>query len=494
VNTLPASEAWQPLPASAWDAAAARHLLRRATWSAQPSEVARALADGLPATLARLFPERPVAFPKPKLIERLEEDTPAFAQKLRDASPEQRRLLQREARDRMIQALQDMSLKWLPFAAEPAHAAQEKWTLFLGDIYVVGFPKVRHAAHLHAHHASVRRHAFGPAPELTRAMSRSPAMIHYLDLQDSRRDAPNENFARELFELFVLGEGHYTETDIKEAARAFTGHRERFGEFVFVKRQHDAVPKTVFGITRDFDGDGLIELAYRQPAAATFLPHELARFYLTDAPLPAESLATLGAWWRENDFELRALALRFFGSRQFFDPSCRGNFIKSPVQFYLALVQDLQLDVAPLARQVLGSLRQMGQTLFSPPNVRGWVGGRQWVNSATLGARRQLLQALFHPIDDTKLNGDELIELTAARAEGRAHFTVEPAWLNSFASAEADKIATRFLETFIPGAPDPTHHAALAALLRDDAEKSPPLARLRTALIALLQSPDYQLC
>jgi uncharacterized protein (DUF1800 family) len=366
------ADAWQPLPASAFDAPAARHLLRRATWSAQPDEVERAVREGLPATLARIFPEKSAAFAKPKLVERLEEDTPDFAKRLRDAAPEQRRILQKEARDRSQQAFQDMSIKWLQFAADPGYAAQEKWTLFLSDIYVVSYEKGKNAAHIFDHNALLRRHAFGHAPTLTKAVSRSAAMIRYLDLQDSKRDAPNENFARELFELFVLGEGNYTEKDIKEAARAFTGYRQRLGEFYFADRQHDNRTKTIFGKSGAFTGDDVIDLAYKQSAAATYLPHELARFYLTDASLPAAHLNALGEWWRQQSFNLQALTHRFFGSRLFFAESYRGNYIKSPVQFYLGLIQDLQLDVAPLARQVLGSLRrtpvdQLRHARLAPP-------------------------------------------------------------------------------------------------------------------------------
>ena len=491
---LSPADAWQPLPASAWDADAARHLLRRAAWSAQPDEVARAVRDGLPATLDRLFPAQPAPLAKPRLVARLEEDTPDFFKRTRDASPEQKRVLQKEARDRSQQALQDMSIKWLQFAADPATSAQEKWVLFLSDVYVVGYEKVKNSAHIFDFHALLRTHSFGPAPALTKAVSRSAAMVRYLDLQDSKRDAPNENFARELFELFVLGEGNYTEKDIKEAARAFTGYRQRFGEFIFLPRQHDDRRKTIFGETDAFTGDGVIDLAYRQPAAATYLPHELARFYLTENALPSAHLATLGSWWRDQNFDLRALTHRFFGSRLFFEPSYRGTYIKSPVQFYLALVQDLRLDVAPLARQVLGSLRQMGQTLFNPPNVRGWVGGRQWINSATLGARRQLVQALFNPINEANLNADEQVEIVAARAEGKDHFTVDAARLKEFAGATPDAIATRFLETFLPGTQDPNYRREVTDFLKGDGLPSQQFARTRATAITLLQSPEYQLC
>ncbi len=430
---------------------------------------------------------------KPKLVERLEEDTPDFAKRLREASQEQKRFLQKEARDRSQQAMQDMSIKWLQFAAEPAHAAQEKWTLFLGDVYVVGYEKIKNAAHIFDHHAALRRHSFGKAPVLTKVVSRTPAMIRYLDLQVSKRDAPNENFARELFELFLLGEGNYTEKDIKEAARAFTGYRQRYGEFTFAPKQHDDRAKTIFGKTAPFTGDGVIDLAYKQPGAATYLPNQLARFYLTDSALPPDRLAALGQWWRGQNFDLRALAHRFFGSRLFFADSYRGNYIKSPIQFYLALVQDLQLDVAPLARQVLGSLRQMGQTLYNPPNVRGWVGGRQWINSATLGSRRQLVQTLFSPINEANLNADEQVEIVAARAEGKDRFVVDADRLKAFAGLSAEEAATRFLDTFLPGSVDSAYRKEVAAFLKDG-NAAQLTQRVRNAAITLLQSPEYQLC
>jgi len=490
-----ASDVWQPLPATEWNEDAARHLLRRTGWSARPEAVTLTLKEGLTATLERLFPSTaPAEFPKPKLITNLQEDTPDFAQRLRTAAPEDKRLLQKEARDRSQQAMADMAVRWLQFAAVPARAAVEKWTLFLSDIYVVSFEKVHNAALLYLHHAALRNHSLGSAPALTRAVSRSPAMVQYLDLQESKKDAPNENFARELFELFLLGEGHYTEQDIKDAARAFTGYRQRFGEYFFVPRQHDNGRKTVFGHTGNFSGNNIIELAYAQPAARTFLPGEMVRFYLTEEPLPAAQLQALGDEWRKNHYDLRALALRFFGSRLFFDASYRCNYIKSPVQFYLGLVQDLQLDVAPLPRPLLGALRQMGQALFIPPNVRGWLGGRHWINSSTLSARRQLVQSLFSPINEALLNADEQAELAAARTEGRSHFTLDPERLKSYDGLSAEQTADRLIDTFLPGKVDAAFRLEVRRFLSDNGLKAKPLERLRLAAVTLLQSPEYQLC
>jgi len=494
--SLAPAEAWQPLPSAAWTADAARHLLRRAGWTATPAETDRAVAAGLSATLDRLFPAQPAAFLEPTLVAHLRADAPEIARRLVAANDEQeKRLLQREARERTQLALQDMSLRWLQYAAQPANSAFAKWVLFLSDVYVVGAEKVKNTALLWSHFDLLTRHGQGPAPELTKAVSRSPAMVVYLDLNQSKSEAPNENFARELFELFVLGEGNYTESDIKQAARAFTGYRQQLGEFRFAPRQHDAGTKTLFGKTGNFTGDEVIDLAYQQPAAGAFLPHELAKFYLTKTPLPPDYLAALGADWSRSGYGLRDLAHRFFGSRLFFAPEFRGDFIKSPVQFYLGLVQDLQLNVAPLPRQVLVPLRQMGQMLFNPPNVRGWVGGRNWINSATLAVRRQLVESLFQPIREDTLNADEQIDLVAARAAGASQFTVPPGLLAPLASLDAAAATDRLLSGFLalPAAPQfrDSVRQFLATEREDDSHR---LRRLRRATVTLLQSPEYQLC
>ena len=495
VAAKPASaEIWESLPADQWNEDAARHLFRRTGWTARPDEVELALKEGLSATLHRLFPTEPVPFPKPNLIANIQDDTPDFAQKIKAAAPEEKRLLQKEARDRSQQAMSDMAVKWLQFTAQPEHSAAEKWVLFLSDVYVVSFEKVHNAALLYRHHDILRRLGFGPAPVLTKAVSRSAAMVQYLDLQESKKNAPNENFARELFELFLLGEGNYTEKDIKEAAKAFTGYRQRFGEFFFAEQQHDDRSKTVFAHTGHLTGDDVIDLAYGTPAAGTFLPNEMVKFYLTTEHFPRESLVPLGAWWREQHYDLRALAQRFFGSRLFFDPAYRCNYIKSPVQFYLGLVQDLQIDVAPLPRRLLGALRQMGQMLYTPPNVRGWVGGRNWINSSTLSARRQLVQTLFSSINEANLNADEQAEIAIARSEDHDHFTVETERLKSIAGSSPDQAADHLIDALLPVKVSSDFRQEVLRFLSNEESKAKPLDRLRNAVVTLLQSPEYQLC
>lgn len=495
---LSPQEAWQPLPAGEWNAEAARHLLRRAGWTALPSEVERATAEGLSATLTRLFPEEPRLLSKPRMISRLEEEAPAFAEKLRTTAGDARRALDRQNRERSQLAIQDLTIKSLQSAARPENSAFAKWVLFLSDVYVVSLEKVRNAAFIYEHFDILARNALGPAPTLTKAVSRSTAMVIYLDLNQSQRKAPNENFARELFELFVLGEGNYTEDDIKEAAKAFTGYRTRANEpgFRYVASQHDDGPKKIFGETGKFTGDDVIDLAYRQKAAGRFLPHEMVKFYLSDEPLPSEYLTSLGEEWSSHGHELRMLVRQFFGSRLFFAPEFRGNFIKNPVQFYLGLIQDLSLEIAPLPRFTLNPMRQMGQLLYNPPNVRGWVGGRSWINSATLAARRQLVETLFTPIDERSLNADELIELVAARTNGSQNFTVgEEHPLATLANLTPADAASKLIRDFIPVPVAGDFKAGVQRFIG----AAPPdpkqrLRRIQRAAVAVLQSPEYQLC
>ncbi|MBX3735699.1 MAG: DUF1800 domain-containing protein [Candidatus Didemnitutus sp.] len=491
LRSLSPQEAWQPLPATEWDEAAARHLLRRIGWSATPAETARALHDGPAATLQRAF-AHPVAFPKPALIAQLEADGPELLRAMGRGDAEQKRLAAQDARERSREALADMTVQWLQLAAQPANAPFEKWCLFLQDVWVVGAEKVKNSALLYQHQDWIRRAALSTAPLLAKAMSRSPAMILYLDLQQSKAEAPNENFARELFELFTLGEGNYTENDIKQAARAFTGYRQVAGKFIFQRRQHDTGAKTVFGTTGNFDGDGIIDLVFRQKAAGTFIPREMVKFYLSETALPAEYTDALGAWWAQQGYKFGALLGAFFGSRLFYAEEFRGNFIKSPLQYFLGLTQDLDLTPAPLARQVIGALRSMGQMPFNPPNVRGWVGGRNWINSATLSTRRVVANALLNPLNESTLNADELFELDVAATNGVSNFTLAPTRLDAWAKLPPAAAARALLDLALPSQADPALADELAGFLAKG--NAAPRARVRTALATLLESPNYQLC
>jgi len=493
--SLSPDNAWNLLPNNEWNSDAARHLLRRTGWTALPEDVERATHEGLSATVDRLFQSTPPLFNQPAQTAHMVSEAEALQEKIRSADEEEKRLLNREFQQKSRNAMIDMTLHWMRYAARPENSVFAKWTLFLSDIYVVSYEKVKHAPLIYKHFDIISRYAFESAPLLTKAISRSPAMIQYLDLNQSQKKSPNENFARELFELFVLGEGNYTEKDIKEAARAFTGYKlRRTGEEYFQANQHDKGLKTIFNETGQFNGDDVIRLAYKQRAAGAFMPHEMVKFYLSDEMIDKAYLYSLGDQWQSKGFNLQWLAKTFFSSRLFFDQKFRGEFIKSPVQFYLGLVQDLNLDIIPVPRLVINPLRQMGQILFEPPNVRGWVGGHNWINSSSLAARRNLTESLFTQFYEAGLNEDEKLEVAAARAQGRGAFTLDPTRLNPLLKSSASEIAQKLITNLIAQEQAPHVKESISNYI-DAAKNSPSdrLRRIKRSMVTLIASPGYQL-
>ena len=426
------SDPWNPLPMTQWDQSCARHLAARLGFSTHPS-----LID----PLVELGPENAVDLllaggrTMPSPVNPVAQEPMMETVSMEGAMTAEERRSRREARQKAgREAYLAFALKWLDFARQPENSAQEKAVLFFENIWVVSAQSVREPLLLVEHQKRIREGLKGTYPELCKQLARSPAMVLYLNLQQNRKGSPNENFARELFELFVLGEGHYTEADIKDAARATTGYQfdRRNGEVAFRKARHDDGVKRIFGETAPFDLDGLIDLCFRQPAAARFLPQELAKAYLDPAGLSPEELDTLANSWKASGFSIPFLFRTFFSSVRFHSPDDRGTMIKQPIHFLIGALQDLELDVAPLNARTLQPLQQMGQRFQTPPNVRGWVGDRNWINSATLAARRRFIENLFRPLDEDRLNADERRALEAAEAEGRNQFSVTASTLTSF--------------------------------------------------------------
>lgn len=485
-------QAWEPLPEREWSPAHAAHLLRRMGFAADPHEVAAATEAGPIGTTAKAFAEAPSPLPlRGKLNDHLALRDELVAMGRPDDQQERQQRLamfRRSARD----ALQDYAVTWFRQAARPQHAAQEKLVLFLQDVLVVAYSKVRDTELLFDHQELLRSHCLGPYPELVKAATRSPAMVLYLDLNRSTRQNPNENFARELFELFTLGEGNYTEQDIKEAARAFTGYIfDPFNGFRYNHWGVDKDAKTVFGETGNWTGDDIVDLAFRQPAASTFLPREFLNFYLSHDPLPEAYLKPLGQQWRAADYQLRALVEIVFTSRLFYAPEFRGQRIKSPVEFYLGLCHDLRLAPSPLPAPLLRALRTMGQPFYDPPNVRGWVYGPNWINSTTLAARRASVDALLTEVDEERMNADDRQRLVEAREQGWGDFTVRRERLESLANWSNQAIAEHFCNYFIAGDTPQGYVQQLSAFL--DHAQGDRIQNILTALSSLLKSPAYQL-
>jgi uncharacterized protein (DUF1800 family) len=232
-------------------------------------------------------------------------------------------------------------------------------------------------------------------------VSRDPAMIVYLDSATNRRGQPNENFARELMELFTLGEGKYEEQDIKEAARAFTGWSIELetGEFRFRPRQHDEGTKQVLGRTVR-TGDEVLAVLLAQPVTAEYLAARLWREFVSPQPQP-EELARVAAAFRASGYDVRAAMRALLLTPAFWAPENRGALIKSPADLVVGTMRQLRIEVSdPLPFVFL--MRALGQDLLSPPNVKGWPGGEAWINSTTLLARKQFLERLLR-VEETRM-------------------------------------------------------------------------------------------
>jgi uncharacterized protein (DUF1800 family) len=329
---------------------------------------------------------------------------------------------------------------WLAEMLATPSPLTERMTLFWHNHFTSSLQKVRSPALMYRQNVLLRRHALGNFGELLHAVSKDPAMLVYLDSATNRRGQPNENFARELMELFTLGEGKYGEQDIKEAARAFTGWSidPGTGEFRFRPRQHDDGLKQVLGRTVR-TGDEVLDVLLAHPAAAQYVAGRLWREFVSPQPDAAE-VSRIATAFRGSGYSTQVALREILLSRQFWAPENRGALIKSPADLVVGTMRQLRIEVSdPLPFVFL--MRALGQDLLSPPNVKGWPGGEAWINSTTLLARKQFLERLLR-VEETRMVMQRNLgslkpgarRLLQAMAE--LHFSAHD-WLTPFEGREA---------------------------------------------------------
>lgn len=390
-------------PASAdWSPAEAAHLLRRAGFGGSPTDLERFHALGRERAIDSLFitTDPAGAFPLPAWAEPEQAlaDQRERALAIRDArqagarmTPEEADRLRRETQQKYQREARRQTVEaqgwWFDRMLATQAPLREKMVLFWHDHFASSIQKVRQPVPMVRQNELFRSHALGSFKDLTGAIVRDPAMMLYLDTQNSKKGQPNENFARELMELFTLGEGHYTEQDIKEAARALTGYQlnRMTGRVLHNRRQWDSGDKTIFGRTGRFDGDDVVSILFEQPAAARYVPRKLWEYFVAEAPSDA-TVEALAQVFTEGGFKVEPLLRTIFRSQEFYDAAVIRGQIKGPIQYLLQLLKELELDRAPAA-YVLNAEQQLGQVLFAPPNVAGWDWGKAWINTNTLLTR-----------------------------------------------------------------------------------------------------------
>jgi len=338
---------------------------------------------------------------------------------------------------------------WANRMVRTNHPLEEKMALFWHGHYAVNESKVRDYRKLLRELEIFQAQGTGNFRDLMVAVAQDPAMLSFLDAGVNVEGAPNENFAREIMELFTMGVGNYTEKDIREGARAFTGWNYDDLNFVVNKDKHDSSPKTFLGRTGNFDGVDVIDIIMAQPVTAKFIAGKIYRFFVREEVSP-ELQEKLGAVLRDGHYEIAPLLETIFLSKDFYSPASVGTQIKSPVQLVISTYRKLGLADVPGVPDFNSATSALGQLLFRPPTVAGWAQGRSWVTPGLLLERGNFARDVLFPdvnfIPPDRVNGSEEIRSVADRV--RQGLDITSATTPSRAGegaiiAESNKLADR---------------------------------------------------
>ena len=445
------------------DEAQARHLLVRTGFAPTQAEVARLVGQGARQAVndivVRAQAARPLNAPPAFVAAQ-----PPIPPRLLPSREEQQAARQQQLREGL-----ELKTWWVREMIESPAPLAERMALFWHGHFATSQQKVVRSQAMWRQHEVLRGQALGNFRALLHAVAKDPAMLAYLDGANSRKEAPNENFAREVMELFTLGEasqgGGYTEQDIKEAARAFTGWSIERDDFSFRFRPafHDQGAKTVFGRTGNFDGDAVIDLMLDQPGAARFITAKLWKEFVSPVPDP-QQLDAIAAHFRAGGYDIAQVVRELLLSDAFWAESNRGSLVKSPVELVVGTVRQFGFSYTDAAPFVLKAA-QLGQNLLAPPNVKGWPGYTDWINATTLLERKRFTEQLFRSVDQKM---EPRMVAAALGAQGRLYLGREGVMRVAEAVSRINFDPERFLAAYGGHAdrePDPALQVRLAQAL-----------------------------
>ncbi len=464
----------KPLSGKAWDFAKARHLLWRAGFGGSVEEVTKLHAMGLHAAVDFLVDFQKLPEPAISVDVRQPETETPFEHRLVES---ERFKLGNERTSRRFQQQENLRKWWLQRMAESQRPLEEKLTLLWHGHFAVNFTKNENPHIMYRQNRLFRDFAAGNFGGLLRGIAQDPAMIAYLDNQANFKGAGNENLGREILELFSMGEGQgYSEQDLREASRALTGYsyEHATGQFKFIATRHDETPKTIFGRSGNWGGDDLVDMILQQPATARFVAGKIFRFFVHDNP-SAAMLDQIAGTLRTCRYDIAPVLRNLFLSEEFYSPAAAVAHIKSPAELMAGAIRTLGLkDVNYAALD--NAMVEMGQKLFEPPSVKGWDGGRDWINTSRLLTRYNALAAL---VDQSTANLAALLE---ARGIQQTEAAVD--WLaRGLMLLPLNEAKRAELIRFLGPLPPPAEWATQ----RDQIN-----ARLRAAAAALLSTPEFQ--
>lgn len=445
-------------------------LLTTSSKNPEPLHVAQSMADGLVKGMQDLA-------------------------KLQQLTADQKKASRRKSRE----DLKNLNLLWMEEMINSESQFRERMSLFWHGHFACRNINVFFQQQLLD---IIRTNAFGNFGDLLRRVSKSPAMLQFLNNQQNRKKKPNENFARELMELFTMGSGHYSESDIKEAARAFTGWGFNLqGEFLFRANVHDDGVKTFLGKTGYWDGDDIIDLLLEQKETALFITRKVYRYFVNEQA-DEQTITWLANRFYSSGYDIKKLMDDIFRSDWFYADKNIGTRIKSPIDLLTGIRRFLPMELEHDAVQLLFQ-RALGQVLFYPPNVAGWPGGRSWIDSSTLMLRLRIPQILTanevlnlapKPDDDVMMGRTNPEDTTTQR---KKTYQIK----NASASVDweaveiiFDKIPREGLLVNIADALIQSRTPAVDGVLLKYINKGSRQEFIRTAIVYLMSTPEYQLC
>ncbi len=403
-----------------------------------------------------------------------------------ELTQEQRQQMQRKSREE----IRNLNLEWLDEMVNSQQQLREKLAFFWhGHFACRNLNALYQQELLHV----IRKNALGNFGTLLKEVSRSAAMLAFLNNQQNRKQKPNENFAREVMELFTMGRGNYTETDIKEAARAFTGWQFKLnGEFIFRPNLHDAGSKTVLGKTGNFDGDDILDLLLQQKQTALYITRKMYRFFVNEQ-VDEKRVEWLADRFYKSDYEIKTVLKDIFTSDWFYDEKNIGTRVKSPVDLLVGIRRSLPMQIENEDAQLFLQ-KVLGQILFYPPNVAGWPGGFNWIDSSSLMFRMRIPQLMAtKEAFQFKAKSDDDQEMGgAARIPGRVVKTTiqwQPV------TKQLEKTTRERLLSNIASLVWQTDSSRLnKAMVEKFVDASSRDRYIQTSIIQLMCTPEYQMC
>jgi uncharacterized protein (DUF1800 family) len=443
------------------------------------------------ASVAGLFPQN-----RPEMLRVVTEKewSDNNPKKMRDIANEQEKKEKKKAfRDRT----KDLNTLWIQAMATTSYPLLEKAALFWHGHF---------ATHVdNPYYDQVlldifRKNALGNFGVLLREVSKSAAMLQFLNNQQNKKMHPNENFAREVMELFTLGRGHYTETDVKEAARAFTGWaHDSDGNFVFRQKQHDDGQKTFLGKTGNFNGDDILNIILEQKQTSLFITSKIYRFFVSDEKTDEKIVQQLAKSFYSSNYDIAALLKEMFTSDWFYRKNNYYAKVKSPVELLVGYQRLLPMNFQN-DNTLIRIQRILGQYLFNPPSVAGWTGGRNWIDSSSLVVRMRLPEALFGAGELYLNTKDMPAEMHGGNTQGSDMHSDEvfkigktatdwTAYLEHWKKAGKDVMPAQIADFLLTGSlPDAQLQDAISFATRDTDEDF-----IKTLTIRIMELPEYQL-